>query len=225
MFKKLLFITLGLFSISASAEMNEQQKKAIGALYDGYATVAGAWYLNSKCKVLSESESKKFDWYSAQFTKIIASLKNDTMIKSIQKSAKSVAENEKYEDCGNEARKIVFGGLLLSENVVQKLTKSKYDENSTFKEYQINRYSQVSKNVASASECGYLKGSMKAEVDSVLESVGGKLLNLYPEESGVLSGHGSASSFPCGEKLKSQYIVSLGELRKLEFELSQSANK
>jgi tryptophan 2,3-dioxygenase len=130
----LKLLVLMAFSISASAELSEQQQqqknqeKVRASLYDGYEIVAAAWNLNSRCKLLSESESKEFDWYTAQFTMIVASFQNDEKIIAVQKSALATSKQEKLEDCGSEAKKNVLAGLVLSQNIVKKLTTSKYDE-------------------------------------------------------------------------------------------------
>ena len=77
----------------------------------------------------------------------------------------------------------VFIGILFPSNLwISFGTLNVRNEKSTFKDYQIKRYSQVSKNLTSASGCGYLKGSMKTEVLSVLKGVGDNLVNLYPDD-------------------------------------------
>ena len=125
-------LVLMAFSISASAEVNEQQRqqqeKVKASLYEGYEVVAAAWNLNSRCKLLSEAESKEFDWYTAQFTMIVASFQNDEKIISVQKSALATSKQEKFEDCGSKAKENVLAGLTLSQNIVKQLTTSKYDE-------------------------------------------------------------------------------------------------
>ena len=84
-------------------ELSDEQKKVVGVLFDKYATVAGAWFVNNNCSILNEKENSEFFWYTSEFTKIVSSLKNPKMVTSIQKSAKKVSEQDKYKKCGEWA--------------------------------------------------------------------------------------------------------------------------
>jgi hypothetical protein len=88
---------------------------AIGVALDRYATIAGATFLDQKCKFFAESLATEF---RAHVLLIRISLEiaigNSNMLALIDSSAKKVIDSEQYSACPKDAEKIVVDALFMA---------------------------------------------------------------------------------------------------------------
>lgn len=94
---------------------NAEVDRSIGMAYERYSVIAGAWFVNQKCKFLSDEQAAEFTRdVKAINVSLSLALENPAMQLSIQKSAKAVADSEKYSSCPTVANEIVTYGLTAS---------------------------------------------------------------------------------------------------------------
>jgi len=102
---KKLFATVLLISLPVAALA---QERAIGVALERFGVVAGGWWLNPKCKILSSEDVAAFNRDVAVInTSLATSIDNPNLVMSIQKASKKTAETEKYAACSTEAKEIV----------------------------------------------------------------------------------------------------------------------
>lgn len=128
----------------ANSNQNEETAKVLSKMYDQYAIIAGAWYMNKQCSVLDVDKSKEFEWNVGQVNVAMGRLtKNLSVLQTIQQSAKNTAESDKYKDCGEDSKKIILGSFDLAKNMNLALTKQPYDKENSNKSYLIKRFASV----------------------------------------------------------------------------------
>lgn len=89
----------------------------IGQALDDYAKVAGAWFLNKRCRFVTGVKAKKFDDNTAIINVTLSQdINNPDFLLVIQKHARQVAESEKYKNCGRESKNIVNWGVMHAKN-------------------------------------------------------------------------------------------------------------
>ena len=108
-----------------------EQKKMIGSALANYSKVAGAWYLNKRCKFLDNEKLKIFEKDVAAITIALSNdLRGSNILNSIQVSAKKVAESDQYAECGDELKKnIVDWGVNYAENWSLQIKKIQTEQN------------------------------------------------------------------------------------------------
>ena len=216
-----ILLTLGMNAYSQE-ELSDEQKKVVGVLFDKYATVAGAWFVNNNCSILNEKENSEFFWYTSEFTKIVSSLKNPKMVTSIQKSAKKVSEQDKYKKCGDESKEVVQQSFNIAKELVHKLSKKKPDVQASLKASTLSKYKEVHIFMSAANRCNFLKGEMKDEVLSVKNGVDAGIKKSYPQDFEQISA--IKEQLPCDKNTEKLYVGSLAKLRSLQGQFT-SANK
>lgn len=84
------------------------QERVVGVALERFGVIAGGWWLNQKCKILSGEDATTFGRDVAVVnTSLATSINNTNLVMSIQASGRKVAESEKYASCASEAHEIV----------------------------------------------------------------------------------------------------------------------
>lgn len=103
------------FLLAIPAIANAEVDRSIGMAYERYSVIAGAWFVNQKCKFLSDEQNAEFTRdVKAINVSLSLALENPAMQLSIQKSAKAVADSETYSSCPAVANEIVTYGVRAS---------------------------------------------------------------------------------------------------------------
>ena len=94
----------------SQAKMPSPQGMLGQALAD-YGKVAGTWYLNQHCSLLSPERGKEFEDSVATITIALRNeIPNPNMLLKIQQPSKKVATSEPYSNCGEKAKEVILGG-------------------------------------------------------------------------------------------------------------------
>jgi hypothetical protein len=102
---KKLYTALLLIGFGAAAGA---QERVVGVALERYGVIAGAWWLNQKCKLLSVDDTAAFTRDVAVINVSLAStLDNPKVIGQIQASGKKTSETEPYASCLQQAQEIV----------------------------------------------------------------------------------------------------------------------
>jgi hypothetical protein len=119
-----LSILILLIITTSCKKENYINEKELGIIIDQYATIAGAWYLNERCGILSENLKKDFESNVAIITvKLNQVLKvNREMLFALQKSGKNVAY-DKDRACDNKSDEIVVVSFQAAKDLSEKLNK------------------------------------------------------------------------------------------------------
>ena len=101
--KNLIFALLFTLSISAFAE-----ERTVGVALERYSVIAGGWWLNQKCKLLSQDKANQFTNDVAVInTSLATTINNPNLVMSIQASGKKTSESEPYASCEKVSDEIV----------------------------------------------------------------------------------------------------------------------
>jgi len=116
--KEILCLLMVVFfcSTSFAREMTEDQMIR-ARMYDRFGTMAGVWWLNQKCEMLSSSDSEKMDKMVAYIN--ITGMQTwgvPAMLKNIIMVSKKVAAETK---CDEKARDIITAGFQMTKDVYQ----------------------------------------------------------------------------------------------------------
>ena len=105
----------------ASAPLTPQQQ-AFGQLLDTYATIAGGWFMNQRCKHLSDEKADEFERNVATLNVYLQRFVKMPFLLTIQKSAKNTAEDKaRYPECNSETEKIVLATQKMAGDLSTKI--------------------------------------------------------------------------------------------------------
>lgn len=120
---------------------------------DEYATVAGGWWLNQKCKFLSEDLRKEFEWHVAKLTVSYRKRGMDqSFLRTLQNSARRTAQQR---ECNSESEKIVIDTVILARRMNKALNNITYDPVRARDELRTNRFYGVSMAAAVEELCKF----------------------------------------------------------------------
>lgn len=100
--KKLLAAVICSVSLLASA-----QDRGVGIALERFATIAGGWWLNQRCKTLTPEETSAFAQDLAVVNASLAATLDAPTVLRLQGSAKRGSEDPRYQSCSEEVREIV----------------------------------------------------------------------------------------------------------------------
>ena len=102
---KKILISILLFTLSSSVFAEE---RVIGVALERYSVIAGGWWLNQKCKLLSQDKTGQFTSDVAVInTSLATTINNPNLVMSIQASGKKTSESEPYASCAKVSDEIV----------------------------------------------------------------------------------------------------------------------
>lgn len=100
--KKLLVAVVCSMSLVAAA-----QDRGAGIALERFATIAGGWWLNQRCKTLTPDETAAFAQDLAVVNVSLAATLDTPTVLRLQGSAKKGSEDPRYQSCSEEVREIV----------------------------------------------------------------------------------------------------------------------
>ena len=104
-----------------SAPLTPQQQ-AFGQLLDTYATIAGGWFMNQRCKHLTDEKAAEFERNVATLNIYLQGFVKMPFLLTIQKSAKNTAEDKaRYPECNSETEKIVLATQKMAGDLSMKI--------------------------------------------------------------------------------------------------------
>ena len=112
-------------SFNVSAQSLTEKDEWLGKVFDQYATIAGGWWLESRCDFLAEHLKHEFEWHVAQITGWIAKRSNPEFYLSIQSAARRTVESE-YSECDKKSNDIVVRTLLMARALSGNLSGQPY---------------------------------------------------------------------------------------------------
>ena len=124
----------------------------IGNLLDQYATIAGGWHLNQKCKFLGTDLAREFEWRVAMITVVVHAKLGSQIALTLQGAARKTVE-EKYAGCDATAETIVIQTVTLARELSPTLGMKPYDPRTTYPAYMVVRYQSVLIGLAVEDRC------------------------------------------------------------------------
>jgi hypothetical protein len=119
---KKLLVSIFLLTLSASVFAEE---RAVGVALERFSVIAGGWWLNKNCKLLSEEKAAEFSRDVAVInTSLTTTLDNPSLIMSIQASGKKVSESEPFASCSNTANEVVSYSVLAANQWATEIRKT-----------------------------------------------------------------------------------------------------
>lgn len=106
-----------------STALTPQQQQAFGQLIDQYATIAGGWFLEQRCHVLTADLRKEFDWNVEQTNISLGRKVPFSMLRQIQSAAQQTAA--KYA-CDEQTKTIIVSTVSMSRQTTLALTGQQY---------------------------------------------------------------------------------------------------
>ncbi len=193
----------------------------IGNLLDQYATIAGGWHLNQKCKFLGPDLAREFEWRVAMITVVVRSGLGGQISLMIQGAARRTVE-EKYAGCDGTAEKIVLQTVTLARKVSPALGLKPYDPRTTYPAYMVARYRSVLIGLAVEDRCRHVSADVRPDMERVNDQVAEKLIEMAGSDA-VRRVRGSAAEFArsrvteaCGARTNNIVSQAMGALRGLE---------
>jgi hypothetical protein len=101
----------------------DAEKAALARSLDQYATIAGGWFLDNRCKFLNTELRRELDWDFAQTSIALSSKVKPSFLNGLHPAAKKVADG--YA-CDDKARSVVARVLALSRQTTLDLTGKAY---------------------------------------------------------------------------------------------------
>lgn len=84
------------------------QDRSLGVALERYGVIAGAWFVNQKCRFLTETNAAEFSRDLAVVnTSLATTVANAGLVMSIQASGKKASETEPYSACSKPAEEVV----------------------------------------------------------------------------------------------------------------------
>lgn len=114
-------------SASSTAETVTKEDLAPGTDLHKFSGLAGVWWLDSKCRFLTDDEKRELAWHISEIRLAIAKKTGKPKtLNALQRTAKKHVD-EKYSDCEPSSRKIVIQGLDRGRAMTKELTGQVYD--------------------------------------------------------------------------------------------------
>ena len=217
----LILISLVMFPHEASA----QREKDIGQTLEQFAKIAGGWYLNKKCKNLSDELAREFEWHAAKITVQLGKENvNKKLLFGIQKSARDVSSKL---GCNKDADNIIIQTLVLARSLSAKLTGERYSGGKSDAQYAMGNFVRIALAVeVIMKKCSQLNFDEKMVSESIntFNAMAHQLKSKYPQlmekaEKRISDVRLEFDEKRCSEKMKPFVAASLLELKKLEASL------
>lgn len=124
----IFLVAAGLFSATAAiAETVTKEDLAPGTLLNRYSGLAGAWWLDTECRFLSDDQKREFAWHISEISLAIAKRTGKPRtLDALQKTAKQHVD-KKYSGCPSGSQKIVTEGFERARAMTKELTGQTYD--------------------------------------------------------------------------------------------------
>ncbi|MEK9968743.1 MAG: hypothetical protein VW600_06385 [Ferrovibrio sp.] len=140
----------------------------LGKTFDKYATMAGAWYLEQRCKPFAPNLRQEFEWTLAQMTVMLGQIARREFLQSLQQAARQTAD--KYACSDEVTNKIVLPAFADAKIMVKMLTGAEYSSAagsmSDFRRVAILMQGQAIDN-----QCKYMMPELRAEYDGNIEAI------------------------------------------------------
>jgi len=130
---------------SASAELTAKQDK-------DWAGIAGAWWLNEKCRFLDEATKVEFEWTVAQLTSAISKNVGTKRALLRIKIAEDVAREKSCED---SSREIVTWAVGAARQLNRELGGEDYVAGASDLQYDLQRFEAVAAAVGIEERCKF----------------------------------------------------------------------
>ena len=226
---KILLVVLSL-GVTAffivSAQSTTEKDRSLGKVFDRYATIAGGWWLESRCNTLAENLKHEFEWHVAQINVSVAKRSNPMFLMTLQSSARNTVEAE-YTECDRKSRDFVVDALVMARTLNRKLSGQPYVPGVSYALYTIKRFYAVAIGIEVVMKaCDHLNSNprLRSHVTRIFDSVSNHLKSKYPGpmENISVELESKKSNFQnakCDENTQKLVIASLTNLLSLEKEL------
>ncbi len=138
-------LVLFLLHGNASAELTPKQDK-------DWAGIAGAWWLNEKCRFLDEPTKSEFEWTVAQLTSAIS---KDVGTKRALLRVKIAEDVAKQRSCDDSSREIVTWAVGAARDLNRELGGEDYVAGTSDLQYDLQRLDKVAAAVGIEERCRF----------------------------------------------------------------------
>lgn len=162
----------------AHAQDSGATDEAITQLSSDYTAIAGGWWLDQRCRMLSFEQKIEFEWLVGELTEAIMGELGPSWAASRQQSAKDIAASL---PCDAAASGLIGDSVTLARIVTGQLTGLVFTPGVTDREYLLGRYSALARGRAVADRCRFRTDAWRAEYRSLVDQIGGALGQRYPD--------------------------------------------
>lgn len=150
-----------------------------------YALIAGAWYMNQRCSILTVDEAKEFEWNVSRLTITMGKFyrgKQKNIPMTMQKIAKETSESEEYRDCNAKPSNIVRSAFELSKELSIALGHQAYRQGASEAQQDAEYYTQLVLSYSAVKRCNLLDQNIADQVDYVYHEIQESFAERNPEE-------------------------------------------
>jgi hypothetical protein len=152
--------------------------EAVEQLSSDYTAIAGGWWLDQRCRLLTFEQKIEFEWLVGELTEAIAGELGTSWTSARQKSAKDIAASL---PCDAAGAALVGDSLALARVVTDQLTGLVFTPGVTDREYLLERFSALARGRAVADRCRFQTDDWRAEYRSILDQIGDALGQRYAD--------------------------------------------
>ncbi|MEQ8505997.1 MAG: hypothetical protein RIB80_11780 [Rhodospirillales bacterium] len=140
----LLLALITLFSAPLSmAETVTKEDLAPGTLLNRYSGLAGTWWLDTKCRILTDDQKRELAWHISEISRAIANQTGKRRtLDALQKTAKQYVD-EKFPDCPPNSRSLVIEGFERAQTMTKELTGQSYDPETSDRKRNLQTFALI----------------------------------------------------------------------------------
>lgn len=144
----------------------------LGKTFDKYATTAGAWYLEQRCKPFASDLRREFEWIVAQMTVMMGQVAKREFLHSLQQAGRQTAAN--YPCSEDTTSKLIVPAFADAKTTVKMLTGAEYSPAVQLM-HDAQRTAVLLQGQAIDDQCKYMPPDIRAQYDENVRQITDRL--------------------------------------------------
>lgn len=141
-----------------------------------FAGIAGTWYLNKKCNILSNDQGKEFEWHVGKINIALRKVVGFYALKAIQIKAQEESKKPELTACGQNTSNLVKKAFARSKALSYNLTNEQYSKGNSLKSTLQQKYRVAYIAYTIEKKCSHLPNTIRPEVILAFRSIRDKLI-------------------------------------------------
>ncbi len=188
-----------------------------------YISVAGAWFLERRCRFLSTADRRELEWSTAQITLAIARREGLAVVRRLQDGALRLISQPDFKGCGANNRRIVEEGRGWARTDLTLLTGRIYDRDSSYRDYALARFAAAVARAGAEARCKHLPAEERGQLSALVTAVAAGLGEAYGVATVCramkrATDAAARDRTPCGPVTQGRLAAAIQDLRELKRE-------
>ena len=190
-----------------------------------YIAIAGAWFLERRCRSLPTAERREFEWLMAQLTLALAGREGLATVRGLQDGALKLIARPVYAGCGPNNRRAVLEAVPWARVDLRALSGQVYDRRRSYRAYALGRFTIALARTGIDRRCAHVPANERERLDKLRRAVATGLAEAYGARPVVRAIERAAAAAardkaPCGPATEGRLRAAIQDLRELRREFA-----